>query len=100
MTQAIAPTETTPLVLQMSPVIEMTDDQFFEFCQLNRELHIERTAKGELIIMPPVGGRSGNREADLIADLMLWNRQTQLGKVFSSSTIFRLPKGGVSEACR
>jgi Uma2 family endonuclease len=94
MTQATAPTEITPLVLQMSPVIEMTDDQFFEFCQLNRDLRIERTVQGELIIMPPVGGRSGNREADLITDLNLWNRQTQFGKVFSSSTIFRLPKGG------
>lgn len=94
MTQAAAPTEILPLVLQMSPAIEMTNDQFFEFCQLNRDLRIERTAKGELVIMPPVGGRSGNREADLITDLNIWNRQTQLGKVFSSSTIFRLPKGG------
>jgi Uma2 family endonuclease len=94
MTQATAPTEITPLVLQMSPAIEMTDDQFFEFCQLNQDLRIERTVKGELVIMPPVGGRSGNREADLITDLNIWNRQTQLGKVFSSSTIFRLPKGG------
>jgi Uma2 family endonuclease len=94
MTQATVPTEITPLVLQMSPAIEMTNNQFFEFCQLNRDLRIERTVKGELIIMPPVGGRSGNREADLITDLNIWNRQTQLGKVFSSSTIFRLPKGG------
>jgi Uma2 family endonuclease len=44
--------------------------------------------------MSPVGGVSGNREADLITDLNLWNRQTQLGRVFSSSTIFRLPEGG------
>ncbi|NEP03216.1 MAG: Uma2 family endonuclease [Symploca sp. SIO2E9] len=94
MTQATTATEITPLVLQMSPVIEMTDNQFFEFCQLNRDLRIERTVKGELVIMPPVGGRSGNREADLITDLNLWNRQTLMGKVFSSSTIFRLPKGG------
>ena len=43
--------------------------------------------------MPPVGGISGNREANLNADLVIWNRQTQLGKVFSSSTIFRLPNG-------
>jgi len=43
MTQTTAPAENTPLVLQMSPVIEMTDDQFFEFCQLNRDLRIERT---------------------------------------------------------
>jgi len=83
MTQATAPTEITPLVLQMSPAIEMTDNQFFEFCQLNRDLRIERTVKGELVIMPPVGGRSGNREADLITELNIWNRQTQLGKVFS-----------------
>ena len=44
--------------------------------------------------MPPVGGISGNRESDLNAEVVIWNRQTQLGKVFSSSTIFRLPKGG------
>jgi Uma2 family endonuclease len=44
--------------------------------------------------MSPVGGISGNREADLITDLNLWNRQTHLGRVFSSSTIFRLPEGG------
>lgn len=94
MTQATVPTEIPPLVLQMSPAIEMTNNQFFEFCQLNRDLRIERTVKGELVIMPPVGGRSGNREADLITDLNIWNRQTKLGKVFSSSTIFRLPKGG------
>ncbi len=85
---------TTPLVLQMRPAFEMTDEQFFAFCQLNPNYRIERTAKGELVVMPPVGGVSGNREADLITDLNLWNRQTQLGKVFSSSTIFRLPNGG------
>jgi len=43
--------------------------------------------------MPPVGGESGNREAGLIADLVIWNSQTQLGYTFSSSTIFKLPNG-------
>ncbi len=43
--------------------------------------------------MSPVGGESGNREADLIIDLGIWNRQTGLGYVFSSSTIFKLPNG-------
>ncbi len=89
----------TTVVLSLENV-ELTDEQFYRLCQVNQDWQLERTAKGELIIMPPVGGRSGNREADLITDLTLWNRQTQLGKVFSSSTIFRLPKGGVSEACR
>ncbi len=78
--------------------VHLTDEQFYEICQNNRELKFERTTKGELIIMPPVGGESGNREADLIIDLGIWNRQTGLGFTFSSSTIFKLPNG--SEALR
>ena len=74
--------------------VGFTDEQFAHLCQANQDWHLERTAKGELVIMPPVGGLSGNREADLITDLNLWNRQTGLGKVFSSGTIFRLPNGG------
>ncbi|MGB5974991.1 MAG: Uma2 family endonuclease, partial [Nodosilinea sp.] len=42
----------------------------------------------------PVGGESGNREATLITKVGIWNEQTQLGFVFSSSTIFSLPEGG------
>jgi Uma2 family endonuclease len=82
-----------PVVLSLDNV-DLTEKQFDHLCQANRDWQLERTAKGELIIMPPVGGISGSREADLITDLSLWNRQTQLGKVFSSSTIFRLPNGG------
>ncbi len=74
--------------------VELSDEQFYEICQNNHELKFERNTKGELIIMSPVGGESGNREADLIADLVIWNRQTHLGYTFSSSTIFKLPNGG------
>lgn len=74
--------------------VGLTDEQFDTLCQANPDLQLERTAKGELIIMPPVGGISGNREANLISQLWFWNNQTQLGVVFSSSTIFRLPNGG------
>lgn len=74
--------------------VELTDEQFYRLCQVNQDWQLERTAKGELIVMPPVGGISGILEADFIADLGIWNRQTGLGKVFSSSTIFRLPNGG------
>ncbi|MFB2923526.1 Uma2 family endonuclease [Aerosakkonema funiforme] len=73
--------------------VHLSDEQFYQLCQNNRELKFERTAKGKLIIMSPVGGESGNREADLIIDLGIWNRQTQLGYTFSSSTIFKLPNG-------
>ncbi|MCF4970689.1 Uma2 family endonuclease [Nostoc sp. CMAA1605] len=82
----------SPLRLKLDTV-HLTDEQFYQLCQNNQELKFERTAKGELIIMPPVGGESGNRESDLIIDLGIWNRQTGLGYTFSSSTIFKLPNG-------
>ncbi|MFN5240551.1 MAG: Uma2 family endonuclease [Aphanizomenon sp.] len=74
--------------------VNFTDEQFYQLCQKNSDLNFERTSTGELIIMPPVGGESGNREADLMIDLGVWNRQTGLGYTFSSSTIFKLPNGG------
>ncbi len=82
-----------PVILNLKTV-DLSDEQFYQLCQVNQNWQLEQTAKGELVIMPPVGGVSGNREADLNADLVIWNRQTQLGRVFSSSTIFRLPNGG------
>jgi Uma2 family endonuclease len=98
MTQATAPSEITPLVLKMSPAIEMTDDQFFEFCQLNRNLRIERTAKGELIIMPPTGSETGNRNFDLIVQLGIWTRQDGTGIGFDSSAGFTLPNGATKSS--
>lgn len=82
----------TAVVLNLGQV-ELTDEQFYFLCQANQNWNLERSAKGELIIMPPVGGESGQREADLITDLNLWNRQSQLGIVFTA-TIFKLPNGG------
>jgi Uma2 family endonuclease len=82
----------SPLTLNLDSV-HLSDEQFYQLCRNNRELKFERTTKGELIIMSPVGGESGNREADLIIDLGIWNRQTGLGFTFSSSTIFKLPNG-------
>lgn len=82
----------SPLTLNLDAVY-LTDEQFYQLCQNNRELKFERSVNGALIIMSPVGGESGNREADLIADLVIWNRQTGLGFTFSSSTIFKLPNG-------
>jgi len=81
------------VVLNLEPIVHLTDEQFYQLCTANRELNLELNAKGELIIVSPVGGESGNQEAGLITDLEIWNRKTKLGKVFSSSTIFRLPNG-------
>lgn len=83
----------TAIVLNLKPFVELTDDQFYELCLNHRELKFERTAQGELVIVSPVGGEGGNHEANLISAVVVWNQQTQLGKVFSSSTCFRLPSG-------
>ena len=84
---------TEPIKLDIQQV-HLSDEQFYQLCIHNPDLKIERSAKGELIVMPPVGGESGNREAELAIELGIWNRQTGLGKVFSSSTLFDLPGGG------
>jgi len=92
MLQTIPELLTSQLILKLDTV-QLTDEQFYQLCQNNRELNFERTTKGHLIIMTPVAGESGNREAELIIDLGIWNRQTKLGYTFSSSTIFKLPNG-------
>jgi len=84
---------TLPLVFDMSRV-HLTDEQFYQLCVSNPEIPLERNAQGALIVMSPVGGDSGSREMELGIDLGNWNRQTNLGKVFSSSTLFKLPGGG------
>ncbi|MDJ0662522.1 MAG: Uma2 family endonuclease [Crocosphaera sp.] len=86
-------TENTPLVLQLSPAIKMTDEQFFALCQLNRDYRLERNAKGELIIMPPTGSETGNRNAKLTQQLGNWTDDDGTGINFDSSTGFKLPNG-------
>ncbi len=73
--------------------INLTDEQFFQLCQNNRDLKFERTASGELIIMPPTGSDTGNRNFDIAVELGIWNKQTKLGKGFDSSTGFKLSNG-------
>jgi len=74
--------------------VELSDDQFYQLCQINEYYKFEQTAKDELIILPPSNLITGNREAELNGNLMIWNLQTKPGKVFSSSTVFTLPNGG------
>ncbi|MCC3408068.1 MAG: Uma2 family endonuclease [Microcoleus sp. PH2017_10_PVI_O_A] len=73
--------------------IDLTDEQFFQLCQKNRDYQFERTASGELIIMSPTGSETSIRNADLTSQLRVWNRETKLGVVFDSSGGFTLPNG-------
>jgi Uma2 family endonuclease len=81
------------LSLNVPPAVGLTDEQFYQLCIANEPWQLELTQAGELIIMPPTGGESGIRNSELNMELGLWNRQTKLGKVFDSSTEFKLPSG-------
>ncbi|MCL1465097.1 Uma2 family endonuclease [Argonema galeatum] len=72
---------------------KVTHEQFQQIAIVNRDLRLERTATGELIVMPPTGSETGNRNLDIEGQLWLWNRQTKLGVVFDSSSGFQLPNG-------
>ena len=85
--------ESSLLLLHLHPVIDMTDSQFFELCQMNRDLRIEQTAKGDLIIMPPTGGETSHRNIDLATVVNLWAKQEGSGVTFDSSGGFTLPSG-------
>jgi Uma2 family endonuclease len=82
------------LILNLPSVLRLTDEQFEQLADANRDLRLELTGKGKLIIMPPTGGETGDRNFELDGQLWFWNRQNRLGKAFDSSTGFRLPSGG------
>jgi Uma2 family endonuclease len=82
----------TPLELKFDS-FSLTDEQFFQLCQDNRDLRMERNARGDLIIMPPTGGETSNSNASLTAQVWNWNNVYKLGKVFDSSGGFKLPNG-------
>jgi Uma2 family endonuclease len=73
--------------------LNFTAEQFERLCAANPDRSLELTAKGELVVMPPVGGESGRGELKLGSRVLNWNEETGLGEAFSSSTIFMLPDG-------
>lgn len=79
--------------LQMAPAVAMSQDQFFDFCQQNADKRFERTAEGELIIMPPSCGDSGFQDAEVCMQLSVWAKSIGKGKVTGSSGGFILPNG-------
>ncbi|MBW4603717.1 MAG: Uma2 family endonuclease [Calothrix sp. FI2-JRJ7] len=83
----------TAITINFNSVVKLTDDQFYQLCQDNPDIKFERNQWGELVVMPPTGGEAGKRNACVIADFVIWNRQTKLGEVFDSSTCFKLPNG-------
>ena len=81
----------TAITLNLNSIIKLTSEQFYQLCEENPDLKLERNAQGELIVMPPTGGETGKTNSKFNLQIGLWNEQTELGEVFDSSTGFTLP---------
>lgn len=73
--------------------LKFTDDEFWEFCRQNDEMRIEMTKEGDVIITPPTGLETGDRNAEITMQLRLWAKKNKAGKTYDSSTGFKLPNG-------
>lgn len=93
MTNLLVQSPSVPLTIHFPWITSMTVQEFYEFCLANRDLRIERTAKGEVIIMPPAFSDTGNRNAKISQQLTNWSDQDGTGESFDSSTGFTLPNG-------
>ena len=87
--------EHPPVVLHTRPALEMDEEQFFEFCQLNREWRIERSAQGDLEVMVPTVGETSNRNSNLNYQLTGWTLRDGTGVAFDSNGGFILPNGAM-----
>lgn len=74
----------TGFTISLEPAIHITNEQFYQLCRANPNVKFERSTTGELIVMAPTGGETGSYNSEINADFVIWNRQTQLGKVFDS----------------
>ena len=83
----------TAVILQIPQSLKFTDDKFVEMVAANKDLRLELSAQGELSIMSPTGGETGDRNLELGGQVWFLNRQNGLGKAFDSSTGFKLPNG-------
>jgi Uma2 family endonuclease len=81
------------VTINFNAIAQITDDQFYQLCRQNPEVKFERNATGEITVMSPTGGETGNSNAEINADFVIWNRRTKLGVCFDSSTCFKLPSG-------
>jgi Uma2 family endonuclease len=91
--QLVLPDLDAPATLIFDPENRLSDDDYFAFCAANPDLRIERSAQGEIIIVPPAGGESDHRNGDFISQLFNWAKKSRRGQGFASSAQFMLPSG-------
>ena len=86
-------TQSVPLTVNLPAIASMSVEQFYEFCLANRDLRIERTANGKVIVMSPAFSDTGNRNIKISQQLANWAEQDGMGEPFDSSAGFTLPNG-------
>lgn len=84
----------TAITLDLHSIVDLTNEQFYQLARANPDIKIERNAEGKIIVMPPTGGRTGNRNTKLTQRLANWTDADGTGIAFDSSTEFSLPNGG------
>jgi Uma2 family endonuclease len=84
-----------PATIKGSYIEQMTDEEFFRFCQDNRDLKFERTSEGQIILMSPTFFITGNRNNEILYQLNKWNKKHKLGRTVDSDTGFYLPNGAM-----
>lgn len=84
------------LTLNLSALAPLTAERFYVLCWTNRDLRLELTARGELVVMAPAGGKSGNRNFNLTGQFYAWLVDHEdSGVGFDSSTGFVLPNQAI-----
>jgi Uma2 family endonuclease len=95
MTTLTARPSSIPLRLDLEQIVDLDGERFFDLCQRNRELRIEKTAQGEIVMTSPAGGRTSSRNSILTRQLAEWSERDGSGAAFDSSGGFELPNGAV-----
>ena len=91
--QIALPELDTPVTLRLGRRAQLSDDDYFAFCAANPDLRLERTSRGEIVIVPPAGMESDYRCIEVGGELRDWAKKTGRGKAFGSSAEFFLPDG-------
>lgn len=87
--------QTIALMVRGRSGLRVSDKAFWRLCGDNPDLRLERTARGELIVMMPAGMETGHRNACLTAQLWIWAQANGTGLSFDSSAGYTLPNGAI-----
>ena len=82
-----------PVTLILDSEHGISDQDYFAFCEANPDLRLERTSRGEIVIVPPAGGESDFECLEIAAEVRAWAMKMRRGAVFGTSAAFLLPDG-------